>query len=102
MDDKFYQFWSDVAAKTISGQIRPKEFTEWMRLDGSGPEQLLDMFKKYYGLMGDSEANPMDSTLLKSAMENFKRSLTDFYSMLDVVPKQDYLDLEKKISGVTA
>ncbi|MFZ2630925.1 MAG: hypothetical protein WA081_12990 [Desulfosalsimonadaceae bacterium] len=94
MDDRFYQFWSDVAAKTISGRIRPNEFTDWMRLGGNGPEQLMAMFKKYYGLT--SGADPMDSTLFESAMANFKKSLTEFYSMLDVVPKQDYLELEKK------
>jgi hypothetical protein len=96
MDDKFYQFWSDVAAKTVSGQIRPNEFTEWMRLGVGGPEQLMDMFKKHYGLTGAAEANPMDSTLFESAMANFKKSLTDFYAILDVVPKADYLELEKK------
>ena len=94
VEDRFYQFWSDVAAKTISGHIPPNEFTDWMRLGGNGPEPLMAMFNKYYGL--PSGADSMDSTLFASAMENFKKSLTEFYSMLDVVPKQDYLELKKK------
>jgi len=96
MDEKFYQFWSDVAAKTVSGQIRPNEFTDWMQLGAKGPEQLMTMFKQYYGLTGSATDNPMDSKLFESAMADFKKSLTDFYSMLEVVPKKDYLDLEKK------
>ena len=96
MHDKFYQFWSDVALMTARGQIRPNEFTDWMRLGANGPEQLMALFKNYYGLTNAAADNPMDSTLFASAMTDFKNSLTDFYSMLDVVPKQDYLDLEKK------
>ncbi|RJP87113.1 MAG: hypothetical protein C4518_12800 [Desulfobacteraceae bacterium] len=96
MDHKFYQFWSDVVAQAVSGQIRPNEFTDWMRLGGDCPEQLMAMFKKYYGLEHHSTDNPLDSELYKSAMANFKKSMTDFYSMLDVVPKKDYLELEKK------
>lgn len=99
MDDKFYQFWSDVAAQTASGQIRPDEFTDWMRLGGAGQESLMSMFKKYYGLPGsadNSADNPMDTMMFESAMANFKKSLTAFYALLDVVAKQDYLELEKE------
>lgn len=95
MDDKFYQFWSDLAARTASGQISPNEVTEWMRLGGAGSESLMSMFKKYYG-QPNAVDNAMDAMMLESAMANFKKSLTAFYSMLDVVPKQDYIDLEKK------
>jgi len=95
MDDKFYQFWSDVAARTASGQIRPNEFTDWMRLGGAGPENLMSMFNKYYGLTGAVD-NPMDTPLFEDAMAAFKKSLTAFYAVLDVVPKQDYLELEKE------
>jgi len=99
MDDKFFQFWSDVAARTVSGQIRPNEFTDWMRLGGAGPENLMSMFKKYYGLPGsadNSADNPMDTPMFENAMAGFKKSLTAFYAMLDMVPKQDYLELEKE------
>lgn len=95
MDDKFYQFWSDIAARTASGQISPNEVTEWMRLGGAGSESLMPLFKKYYG-MQNAVDNSMDTMMLESSMANFKKSLTVFYSMLDVVPKQDYLELEKK------
>ena len=95
MDAKFIQFWSDFIQQTANSQQGPDDLTGWM--SGVGiPDEFMAMFKKSYGLDQISVEAPEYSTLFESALKEFDHSLTNFYSMLDVVPKKDYLDLEKK------
>lgn len=92
MDDRFYRFWSEVVVKAASGGIRPDAFADWLRMGGDGSEILKNLFQKYYG--------QADTVGYESAMVNFKKFLADFYEVLDVVPKQDYLALENQYQAL--
>ena len=95
MDAKFFQFWNDYIQQTAKSQVGPDYLAGWM--SGAGiPDEFMTMFKKSYGLDQMSADAPEYSKLFESALKEFNHSLTNFYSMLDVVPKKDYLELEKK------
>jgi len=95
MDAKFFQFWNDFIQQSASSQLGPEALTGWMT--GTGiPDELMAMFKKSYGLDQMSVDTPEYSTLFESSLKEFNHSLTKLYSLLDVVPKKDFLDLEKK------
>jgi hypothetical protein len=99
MDANFFQFWNDFIQQAKSGQVRTNDVAGWM--NGTGiPDELMEMFKKSYGLDHMSDATPEYSALFESALKDFNHSLTNFYSILDVVSKQDYLDLEKKYNAL--
>lgn len=106
MDAKFYQFWSDFIKQAAEGQGNFKDFTGWMRQgphvnDMPGiPDEMMAMFKKYYGLDQMSADAPDYSTLFESSLKEFNDSLANLYSILEVVPKKDYLDLEKKYNAL--
>ncbi len=101
MDAKFYQFWEDFFKHAVGGQVAPDVLTGWSRLGGSAmPDELMAMFKKYYGLDQMSAEAPDYSILFESALKEFNQSLTNLYAILDVVPKQDYVDLEKKCKAL--
>lgn len=96
MDAKFFQFWNDfIQKKSGNSQLGADDLTRW--LSGAGiPDEFMAMFKKSYGLDQMSADTPEYSALFESALKEFNHSLTNFYSILDVVPKIDYLELEKK------
>jgi hypothetical protein len=95
MDIKFFQFWNDFIQQASKSQAEPDYLAGWM--SGAGiPDEYMAMFKKSYGLDHMSADAPEYSKLFESALKEFNHSLTNFYSMLDVVPKKDYLELEKK------
>ncbi len=102
MDTKFYQFWNDFIKQAANGQMSSTDFTGWMRHGPDvteipdTPDKLTAMFKKYYGLDQMPADAPDYSAMFESASKQFNNSLANLYSILDVVPKQDYLDLEKK------
>jgi len=100
MDAKFYQFWFDFIKQTANSQMSSNDFTGWIRQSPGVtdiPDELMVMFKKYYGLDQISADAPDYSKLFESALKKFNNSLTNLHSILDVVPKQDFLDLEKNI-----
>ncbi len=95
MDAKFFQFWNDYIQQAPNSQVGPGDLTGWM--SGAGiPDEFMAMFKKSYGLDQMSADTPEYSTLFESALKEFNHSLTNYYAMLDVVPKKDYQELEKK------
>lgn len=105
MDAKFYQFWKDFIKQAADGQLGKADFSAWMR-PGFGvadlpgiPDELTDLFKKYYGLDQLSADAPDYSALFESALNEFNNSLKNLYAMMDVVPKKDYVELEKKYNA---
>lgn len=95
MDAKFIQFWSDFIQQTGNSQVGAGNLAGWM--SGAGiPDEFMTMFTKSYGLDQMSADTPEYSALFESALKEFNHSLTNFYSILDVVPKKDYLELEEK------
>jgi len=95
MDAKFIQFWSDFIQQTGNSQVGAGDLTGW--ISGAGiPDEFMTMFKKSYGLDQMTVDTPEYSTLLESALKEFNHSLSNFFSILYVVPKKDYLELDKK------
>jgi uncharacterized protein YjgD (DUF1641 family) len=99
MDAKFFQFWNDFIQHTGSSPVGPNNLTGWM--SGAGiPDEFMTMFKKSYGLDHLAMDAPEYSALYESALKEFNHSLSNFHMMLDVVPKHDFLDLEKKYKAL--
>jgi len=100
MDEKFFKFWGDLINNTVTGTVRFNEFTDFVKQQGSASGSISNMFKKYYGLETMDETSPEYSTVFQEAVTHFNDALGNFYSAMDVVPKKDYLDLEKKYTAL--
>jgi BMFP domain-containing protein YqiC len=96
MDTKFYQFWGDFVQQALKGQIRSSDLMNLMQQGEGGSDDVTAMFKKYYGLDQKAADAPDYVTLYQESLKHFNKSLDDLFSILDVVPRKDYLDLEQK------
>lgn len=101
MDDKFYQFWRDFTSQYLSGQsmngrIAPDEVSGWLQAGREMSDRLKAMFQKSYQLDPKSFNSSDFMQIFKAAEASFKNSMADFYKILDVVPKQEYRELERK------
>ena len=96
MDSKFFTFWGDFVQQAVKGQIRSSDLMNLMQQGAGGSDDVMAMFKKYYGLDQMSADAPDYSVLYQESLRHFNKSLDHLFSILDVVPKKDYSDLEKK------
>jgi len=85
--EKFYNdvlnFWS--------GFMKDQKTADWLFSPSGYFEKQIDIFRKCYGLKEDSTPDYMTK-----ASEEFQKSLKEFVSAFDVVPREEYEQLKKK------
>lgn len=108
MDAKFLEFWGNyLLSLSRVGKLQEESFRF---LDGllGDPKKLAapanqpglfekhwDLFRKCYGLEKEAES-PDYMESLRKASEDFQRSLKEFMTIFDVVPRSDYEEMKKK------
>jgi len=96
MDSNFFKFWEKFVQQAVKEQISSPDLMNMLQQGAGGSDDIMDMFKKYYGLDQMSVEAPDYSELYEESLQHFTKSLNHLFSIMDVVPKKDYLDLEKK------
>lgn len=100
MDKQFLEFWGNFLLNAAKGQKQLEDMTRWMGRGFSGFSELTDMFRKFYGLEEMRHDSPDYTKAWEKASENFKKSFNDWLECMNVVPKNEYLSLEKKYDAL--
>lgn len=110
MDKNFLEFWGNYLLNLVqteeklavekfyrdvfnfwSGFMKDQKTAEWLFSPSGYFEKQIDMFRKCYGLKEDSTPDYM-----AKASEEFQKSLKEFVSAFDVVPREEHEQLKKK------
>jgi len=96
MDRQFVEFLGKSLLNAAKGQKQFEDMTRWMGQGFSGFDEFTETFRKVYGLQRPREDSTYDADAWEKASENFKTSFKEWLALMDVVPKETYLELEKK------
>ena len=91
--EKFYED----ASKFWSGLLKGQKTTDWLFSPSGYFEKQIDVFRRSYGLKEDSTPDYM-----AKASEEFQKSLKEFVSAFDVVPREEHEQLKKKYHELQA
>lgn len=96
MDKNSLEFWGNLFLAAAKGQDQYDEMVRWLQQGFKGYEDLTEPFRKA-GESNKSSADPSDYFKnWQQAQENVTESFKEFLSLLDVVPRNEYLALAKK------
>ncbi len=93
MDKHFLEFWGNLLLSAAAGQRQVEEFARWMEKGMRGFAEMETMFRRAYGFSG---AGGNDAERLKIARSTFEQAYRTYLDALGVVPKSDYLRLQKQ------
>ncbi|MGA2402116.1 MAG: hypothetical protein ABSG91_10460 [Syntrophobacteraceae bacterium] len=96
MDRQFLEFWGNSLLNAAKNRKQLEDMTKWMGSGFTGFEETTSLFRKLYGLEKLEQSSPDYLKVWAEAQENFTKSFKDFFALLDVVPREEYLALVKK------
>lgn len=96
MDRQFLELWGSIFLNAAKGQKQLEDFVKWMSGDFSGLDEFSDMFSKFYGMDVLTKNSPEYFDVWRNATQDFYKSFKEFLSLMDLVPRKDYLDLVKE------
>ena len=105
MDKNFFEIWGQLFLNAARTQKQMEDFNLWMTQGQRSFEQMMSLFKKPYSQdapEGDREETADYIKAYKQSMEVFQESFREYLAMFDMVPKADYLVLEKKVAVLEA
>ena len=94
MDKNFLEFWGNFLLSAAKGQRQLEEFSRWMSQGMSGFRDLSQSFQQVYGLGSERPEGDED---WKTARTAFEKAFKAYLDALGVVPKSDYLALQKQL-----
>lgn len=87
--EKFYndafKFWGEI--------LKDRKAADWLYSPSGYLENQVEFFRKAYGLKDESSPDYFDGA--KKASDDFHKSLKEFISAFDVVPREDFEQLKK-------
>ena len=96
MDKNFLEFWGNLFLAAAKGQEQQDEMVRWLQQGFRGYEDLAKQFQQA-GSSDKSAAEPSDYFKnWQQTQENIAESFKEFVSLLNVVPRDEYLSLAKK------
>ncbi|TFG37311.1 MAG: hypothetical protein E4H39_02405 [Syntrophobacterales bacterium] len=100
MDKQFINFWVDFLTNYMKTQEQMEDMSAWMEQGFKGFDELTELFQKSYGLDRLSESTANHLTMWEQSTKDFERSLTEYLSLMGVVPKQEHLELVEKYEAL--
>jgi len=96
MDKSFLEFWGNLFLAAAKGQEQQEEMVRWLQQGFRGYEDLAKRLQQAGG-SDKSAADPSDYFKnWQQAQENITESFKEFLSLLNVVPRDEYLSLAEK------
>jgi hypothetical protein len=105
MDKNFFEIWGQLFLNAAKTQKQMEDFNLWMTQGKKSFEQMTSLFMKQYSPdipEGDREGTADYTKVYKQSMEVFQESFREYLAMFEMVPKADYLVLEKKVAVLEA
>lgn len=93
MDRHVFELWGNMFLNAAKSQKQLEDLAKWMGGDFSGFEDLTDLFGKLYGVDMFAKNTPEYLETWKKATQDFHAAFKEFFSLMDLVPRQDYLSL---------
>ncbi len=103
MDKNFFEIWGQLFLNAAKTQQQMEDFGQWMTQGLKGFEQMAPLYKNPYrpDVPKEGEEDAADYMgIYKQSVEMFRKSFREYLAMFDMVPKADYLDLEKKVADL--
>jgi uncharacterized coiled-coil protein SlyX len=102
MDKNFFEIWGQLFLNAAKTQKQMEDFGQWMTQGLKGFEQMAPLYKNPYRpdvpKGEDAAADYMGA--YRQSVEMFLKSFREYLAMFDMVPKADYLVLEKKVADL--
>jgi hypothetical protein len=96
MDKQFVKFWVSFLTNYMKTQEQMEDMSAWIEQGYKGFDELTELFQRSYGLDRLSESTTNYLTMWEQSKKDFERSLTEYLSLMGVVPKQEHLELVEK------
>lgn len=93
MDRQFLELWGTMLLNASKGQKQLEDFSKLMRGDFSSFENMAEMFGNMYGIGLYKKNAPDYLEIWQKAMQDFNTAFKEFIAMMDLVPRNDYLEL---------
>jgi hypothetical protein len=94
LDKHFLEFWGNFLLSAAKGQRQLEEFSRWMSQGMSGFRDLSRLFQQFYDLGSERPEGDQD---WQTARASFEKAYRAYLDALGVVPKSDYLALQKEL-----
>lgn len=91
MDHRFFDFLGNYFLHAAKYQKQAEELQTWIDQDGSGFKEIAEMFKKFYGVTGDTS-----SDAFSSAFQKFVKNYMELFQASPMVTQEKYTALEQK------
>jgi uncharacterized coiled-coil protein SlyX len=96
MDRHFLEFWGNFLLLAAKGQKQLEDLAPWTGRGFLNLGDLTALFRQAYGLEHLNQGSPDYLKIWKKAEGDFQDSLREYFSLLGVVPRAEYLELAKK------
>lgn len=97
MDSRFLEFFGHFLLSAARSQQMLAQMQTWMGISPRGNKELSELFRKFYGLAPLSAENADQAAAWQKALESFEASFSAWLELMAVVPRSEYLALEKKV-----
>jgi hypothetical protein len=98
MDRHFLEFWGNFLLQAAKGQKQLEDLTKWSKQACINCGDFAALFRQVYGLEQPEQDSPDYQKIWKKAEEDFRKSFQDYLSLLSVVPREEYEELEEKLA----
>ncbi len=96
MDKNSMEFWGNYLLSAARGQQNLEDMAKWLQQGFRGFEGVTEMFRKAYGLNREKEGSPDYLAAWMKAQEDFRKSFSEFFSLVGFVPRSEHLELMQK------
>jgi hypothetical protein len=95
MDKQFMEFWGNACLSAARGQQQLEDMAKWFTglVDFN---DLNTMFSKIYGFGASQKDLPDYFSWWEKSMNELQKSFQSFFTMMDLVPRKAYQDLEEE------
>jgi len=96
MDKQFLEFWGNLLLQAAKGQAQMENIGKWITQGTGGGQTLEDQFRRAYHLDSKETSATDHPDAFQQAADRFKEAYEDYLSLLDVVPRTRFRELESK------
>jgi hypothetical protein len=96
MDKQFMEFWGNAFLSVAKGQQQFEDLVKWLSGSFKEFQDITALFSRFYGLDAMTKDTPDYYAIWEKAMGDFRGSFQEFLTMMDFVPRKDYIDLARE------
>lgn len=100
MDRNFLEFWGNMLLTTARGQKQMEDFSKVMKGGFCGFQDMNEMFGSFSGFNALTRSSIEYLKVFTRATEEFQKSFKEFLTLMDLVPRKDYLSLQEEYEAL--